>query len=151
MEAQVKKTFLPQDIAVLAAVFAAGAACFFLGEGWDGLGVIIILCWAMMVPFYHHGYRLEGQKGLFRLREISLSRENKDEILAFLDGKVEDIDLHPWAKGGALVDVYWRKKDNFRIARYFDYADFMNGINYPLREVSERQVSRLESFALDKK
>ena len=151
MEAQVKKTFLPQDIAVLAAVFAAGAACFLLGEGWDGLGVIIILCWAMMVPFYHHGYRLEGQKGLFRLREISLSRENKDEILAFLDGKVEDIDLHPWAKGGALVDVYWRKKDNFRIARYFDYADFMNGINYPLREVSERQVSRLESFALDKK
>ena len=151
MEAQVKKTFLPQDIAVLAAVFAAGAACFLLGEGWDGLGVIIILCWAMMVPFYHHGYRLEGQKGLFRLREISLSRENKDEILAFLDGKVEDIDLHPWAKGGALVDVSWRKKDNFRIARYFDYADFMNGINYPLREVSERQVSRLESFALDKK
>ena len=44
-----------------------------------------------------------------------------------------------------------RKRDNFRIARYFDYADFMNGINYPLREVSERQVSRLESFALDKK
>ena len=151
MEAQVKKTFLPQDIAVLAAVLAAGAACFLLGEGWDGLGVIIILCWAMMVPFYHHGYRIEGHKGLFRLREISLSRENKDEILAFLDGKVEDIDLHPWAKGGALVDVYWRKKDNFRIARYFDYADFMNGINYPLREVSERQVSRLESFALDKK
>ena len=151
MEAQVKKTFLPQDIAVLAAVLAAGAACFLLGEGWDGLGVIIILCWAMMVPFYHHGYRIEGHKGLFRLREISLSRENKDEILAFLDGKVEDIDLHPWAKGGALVDVYWRKKDNFRMARYFDYADFMNGINYPLREVSERQVSRLESFALDKK
>ena len=151
MEAQVKKTYLPQDIAVLAAVFAAGAVCFLLGEGWDGLGVIIILCWAMMVPFYHHGYRLEGQKGLFRLREISLSRENKDEILAFLDGKVEDIDLHPWSKGGALVDVYWRKKDNFKMARYFDYAEFMNGINYPLREVSERQVSRLESFALDKK
>ena len=27
MEKQVRKTFLPQDIAVLAAVFAAGVAC----------------------------------------------------------------------------------------------------------------------------
>ena len=151
MEAQVKKTFLPQDIAVLAAVFAAGAACILLGEGWSALGVIIIMCWAMMVPFYHHGYKLKGQKGLFRLREISLSRENKDEILAFLDGKQDDIDLHPWSKGGALVDVYWRKRDGYQMARYFDYADFMDGIEYPLREVSEQQVSRLESFALDKK
>ena len=104
----------------------------------------------MMLPFYHHGYRLEGQKGLFRLKELSMSRENKDEILAFLDGTTEDIDLHPLVKGGALVDVYWRKSDGFMMARYFDYAEFMNGINYPLREVSGRQVAQLESFASDK-
>lgn len=48
-EQQVKKTFLPQDLAMLVAIFAAGAACFLLGEGWVGLGVIIILCGAMMV------------------------------------------------------------------------------------------------------
>ena len=86
-EQQIKKTFLPQDVAVLAAVFVAGAACFLLGEGWGGLGVIIILCGIMMVPFCHHGYKLDGQKGLFRLREISLSRENRDELLAYLDEK----------------------------------------------------------------
>ena len=51
-EQQVKKTFLPQDIAVLAAIFAAGTACFLPGEGWGGLGVIIILCGVLMVPFY---------------------------------------------------------------------------------------------------
>ncbi len=34
-EQQVKKTFLPQDIAVLAAVFAAGAACFLPESGND--------------------------------------------------------------------------------------------------------------------
>ena len=150
MEKQVRKTFLPQDIAVLTAIFAAGAACFLLGEGWGGLGIVIIMCGAMMLPFYHHGYRLEGQKGLFRLKELSMSRENKDEILAFLDGTTEDIDLHPWAKGGALVDVYWRKSDGFMLARYFDYAEFMNGIEYSLREVSGQQVARLESFASDK-
>ena len=149
-EQQVKKTFLPKDVAVLAAVFVAGAACFLLGEGWGGLGVIIILCGVMMLPFYHHGYKLEGQKGLFRLKEISLSRENKEEILAFLEGKTESLDLHPWQKGGALVDVYWRRSDGFMMARYFDYADFIKGAEYPLKEVSPQQVSVLEIFAIDK-
>lgn len=150
-EQQVKETFLPRDIAVLAVVFAAGAACLPLGEGMGGVGVIIILCGVMMVPFYHHGYRLEGQKGTFLLKELSMSRENKDEILAYLDGKVTDIDLHPRLKGGALVDVYRRKSDGFMMARYFDYADFVKGTQYPLREVSAEQVSVLESFSADNK
>ena len=60
MEKQVRKTFLPQDIAVLTAIFAVGAACFLLGEGWGGLGIVIIMCGAMMLLFYHHGYRLES-------------------------------------------------------------------------------------------
>ncbi|MBP3202549.1 MAG: hypothetical protein J6M31_02955 [Bacteroidales bacterium] len=150
-EQQVKKTFLPQDIAVLAAIFAAGAACFLLGEGWDGMGVIILLCDALMVPFYHHGYKLEGQKGLFRLKEISLSRENKEEILAFLEGKTDSLDLHPWQKGGVLVDVYYRKGEERQFARYFDYADFSKGVEYPLHEVTKEQISILESVAIDKK
>jgi hypothetical protein len=150
-EKQVKKTFLPQDIAVLAAVFAAGAACFPLGGGWGGVGVTVILCGAMMLPFYHHGYKLEGRKGTFLLKEISLSRENRDEILAFLDGKTDSLDRHPLQKGGALVNVYWRKSDGFMLARYFDYADFVKGKEYPLQEVSPQQVSLLESFATDKK
>lgn len=150
-EQQVKKTFLPQDLAVLAAIFAAGAACFLLGEGWGGLGVIIILCGAMMVPFYHHGYKLEGQRGLFLLKEISLSRENKADILAYLEGHTTTIDLHPWQKGGALVDVYYRKGEDRQFARYFDYADFSKGVEYPLHEVTKEQIAMLESFAIDKK
>lgn len=148
---QVKNAFLPQDIAVYTVVFAAGAACFLLGEGWGGLGVTIILCGIMVVLFYHHGYRLKGRKGLFRLTEISLSRENRDEILAFLDRKTDSLDLHPWQKGGALVDVYTRVNDGFMMARYFDCADFLKGIEYPLKEVSPEQVSVLEASAIDRK
>ena len=143
MEKQVKKTFLLQDIAILAAIFAAGAACFLLGEGWAGLGGTLIFFGLMMLPFYHHGYRLEGHKGLFRLREISLSRENKDEILAYLDGKSDQLDLHPLMPGGALVDVYWRKSDGHMLARYFDYADFIKGVEYPLREITQAQFDTL--------
>lgn len=101
MEIKFKKVHTMKDLIVSTIMVAAGAACFLLGEGWGGLGIVIIMCGAMMLPFYHHGYRLEGQKDLFRLKELSMSRENKDEILAFLDGTTEDIDLHPWAKGGA--------------------------------------------------
>ena len=150
-EQQVRKTFLPQDLAVLAVVFAAGAACFLLGEGWGGLGATIILCGAMMVPFYHHGYRLEGRKGLYRLKEISLSRENKAEILAYLEGSVDTVNLQSWQPGGALVDVYYRKGEDRCFARYFDYADFERGIEYPLCEITQHQVATLESFAVDKK
>lgn len=149
---QVRWAFLPQDIAVLAVIFAAGAACFLLpGEGWGGTGVLIILCGALMVPFYHHGYRLSGQKGLFRVKEILLSRENKDEILAYLEGKSDTLDLHPWQKGGVLVNVYTRKSDGLILAQYFDYADYAQGVDYPLLEVSDEQVKVLESFAVDKK
>ena len=144
--------FLPQDIAVLAVILAAGAACFLLpGEGWGGTGVLIILCGALMVPFYHHGYKLAGQKGLFRVKEILLSRENKDEILAYLEGKTDTLDLHPWQKGGVLVNVYTRKSDGLFLAQYFDYADYAQGVDYPLLEVSDEQIKVLESFAVDKK
>ena len=149
---QVRWAFLPQDIAVLAVIFAAGAACFLLpGEGWGGTGVLIILCGALMVPFYHHGYRLSGQKGLFRVKEILLSRENKDEILAYLEGKSDTLDLHPWQKGGVLVNVFTRKSDGLMLAQYFDYADYAQGVDYPLLEVTEEHVKVLESFAVDKK
>ena len=146
-ERQVRKAFLPTDIAVLAVILAAGCACFFF-KGWSGIGIIILLCWALLIPFYIHGYRLRGQKGLFRLKEIPLSRENKDEILAFLDGKTQTLDLHPWQQGGVLVDVYTRKSDGLMLARYFDYGDFVNGIEYPLREITPGQVALLESFAV---
>ena len=150
-EKQVKSAFLPQDVVVLAAVFAAGAACFLLGEGWGGLGVIVLLCGVMMVPFYHHGNRIEGQKGLFRIKEIALSRENKDDILAYLEGRSDKIDLKGRVTGGALVDVYYRSGESTQFARYFDYADYSKGIEYPLHEVRGDQVAALESFAIDKK
>jgi len=150
-ERQVKKTFLPQDVVAIAAFFAAGATCFLLGKGWDGIGAIVILCGVLMLPFYRHGYKLEVHKGLFRLKEITLSRDNKADILAYLEGTTTSIDLHSWQPGGALVDVYYRKGEDKQFARYFDYTDFSMGVEYPLHEVTKEQVSTLESFAIDKK
>ena len=41
---------------------------------------------------------------------------------------------------GALVDVYYRKGEDRQFARYFDYADFANGVEYPLHEVTKEQI-----------
>lgn len=113
---------------------------------------MILMCGAMLAPFFLHGYRIKGQKGLFRLKEIPLSRDNKDEILAYLDGKTERLDLKPaWKPGGALVDVYYRKGHDKMLARYFDYADFLQGKEYPLCDVSQAQVTALASYRTDKK
>lgn len=131
----VKNTFLPQDIAVLAAIFGAGALCLFLGKGWVAVGVMILMCGAMLAPFYLHGYRIKGQK-----------------ILAYLDGKTDRLDLKPaWKPGGALVDVYYKKGQDKMLARYFDYADFLQGKEYPLCDVSQAQVTALASYRTDKK
>ena len=60
MEIKFKKVHTMKDLIVSTIMVAAGAACFLLGEGWGGLGIVIIMCGAMMLPFYHHGYRLES-------------------------------------------------------------------------------------------
>ena len=106
----------------------------------------------MLAPFYLHGYRIKGQKGLFRLKEIPLSRDNKDEILAYLDGKTDRLDLKPgWKPGGALVEVYYKKGQDKMLARYFDYTDLLQGTDYPLHEVTLKQVTALDAYRTDKK
>ena len=144
-EQGVKQVFLLSDLAILLAVFVPGVVCLFFGEGWDGAGVIIILCVLMMVPFYHHGYKLEGHRGVFRKKDVSLPRECKEEILAFLDGRSETLDLHPLKQGGVVVDIYYRKNGSEAYARYFDYAEYASGKEYPFMEIPPEKVMILES------
>lgn len=145
-EQGVKQVFLLSDIAVLLAVFIPGIVCLFLGEDWSGTGVIIILCGLMMVPFYHHGYRLDGHKGVFRKKDVLMPRECKEEILAFLDGQSDTLDLHPRMNGGAVVDIYYRKNEAVARARYFDYAEFSSGTEYPLRAIPVQKMKVLEMY-----
>ena len=145
-EQGIKQVFLLSDIIVMLAVFIPGIVCLFLGKDWSGTGVIIILCGLMMVPFYHHGYRLDGQKGVFRKKDVLMPRECKEDILAFLDGTTETLDLHPRMNGGAVVDIYYRKGEKDAYARYFDYAEFISGTEYPLKEISDRQIRLFEAY-----
>ena len=148
----VRRVFSTKDIVILAAVLAAGIACLFVnGDGWKGTGVIILCCLAMMIPFFRHGYRIEGQKGMFLLTEFLSDRECKQEIKGFLEGKLASYDPKPIVPGGALVEVYTRKSDGLMLARYYDFDEHLSGAYGSLSEVSPSIVSRFEELSVKKK
>lgn len=142
-EKTVRQVYSLSDIALLAGILAVGLALSFLVPSVAGLGYTILLCWVLMIPFWHHGYRIAGQKGVFSMKEILLARECKDDILAFLDGKADSLEYNPGMDGGALVNVYTRRKDGCILAQYFDYAEFAKGIEYELHEISPEKKNRL--------
>ena len=78
---------------------------------------------------------------------MTVPRECKEDILAFLDGQADRLDLHPVVQGGALVEVFSRKGTDDALARYFDYADYAAGKEYPLRELSPDRAAALDAFA----
>ena len=139
-EQGVKQVFLMSDLVILAVIFIAGVALLFAGHGLVGVGVTAILCGVLMLPFFRHGYKLDGHKGVYRKKELLMSRECKKDVIAFLDGTSEVLDLHPRVQGGALVDLYYQKGAGGTVARYFDYEDYSNGTEYPLRELTPERA-----------
>ena len=149
----VRQVYSLSDIALLAGILAVGLVCSFFIRGLVGLGYIFLLCWVMMIPFWHHGYRIAGREGVFSLKEILVARECKDGILAFLDGSADVLEYNPRMDGGALVNVYTRGKDGLILAGYFDYSDFVAGKEYPLYEISpekKRQIEEIEAQSKQK-
>lgn len=69
-EKTVRQVYSLSDIALLAGILAVGLALSFLVPSMAGLGYTILLCWVLMIPFWHHGYRIAGQKGVFSMKEI---------------------------------------------------------------------------------
>ncbi|MBQ9583092.1 MAG: hypothetical protein IJR25_02040 [Bacteroidales bacterium] len=140
---KVKQVYAPLDIVVMAGMLAVSIAFIWLGKGMAGVGYALLFCLLCMIPLSRHGYRIEGQNGLFSLREILVSRNCKDEILAFLDGRSDTLEHNPRVNGGAIVDIYTRRKDGRILARYFDYEDLANGKEYDLHELSKEKKARL--------
>ena len=141
----VRQVYTLSDLALLAGILAVGLFGFFI-PGLSGLGYTLLLCLILMIPFWKHGFRIAGQEGVFSQKEILVPRECKDQILNFLDGQTDKLDLHPAMDGGALVNIYTRQKDQLILARYFDYADFAAGKEYDLHEISQEKKSRLEEM-----
>ena len=140
----VRQVYGLSDLALLAGILAVGLIISLFVPILAGLGYTLLACLVLMIPFWKHGYRIAGEEGVFSQKELLVPRECKDQILAFLEGRSENLDLKSTMNGGALVNVYTRRKDGLILAAYFDYADFAVGKEYDLHKLSPEQLTRLE-------
>lgn len=141
-----KQVFLWTDWLILGILVAAGVLVAVLGGSWTAFGVCWIACVLAFAPFLRHGYKLEGQSGVFRLEEILVPRECQTQILAFLNGDTDELSIQPAVHGGALVRLFRRKSDGATLAQYFDYAQHLAGTDYPLVPVKEHQIEVLRGL-----
>jgi len=141
-----KQVFLWTDWLILGILVAAGVLVAVLGGSWTAFGVCWIACVLAFAPFLRHGYKLEGQSGVFRLEEILVPRECQTQIIAFLNGDTDELSVQPAVHGGALVRLFRRKSDGATLAQYFDYAQHLAGSDYPLVPVKEHQIEVLRGL-----
>ena len=141
-----KQVFLWTDWLILGILVAAGVLVTVLGGSWTAFGVCWIACVLAFAPFLRHGYKLEGQTGVFRLEEVLVPRECQTQILAFLNGDTDELSVQPAVHGGALVRLFRRKSDGITLAQYFDYAQHLAGSDYPLVPVKEHQIEVLRGL-----
>lgn len=141
-----KQVFLWTDWLILGILVAAGVLVTVLGGSWTAFGVCWIACVLAFAPFFRHGYKLEGQTGVFRLEEVLVPRECQTQILAFLNGDTDELSVQPAVHGGALVRLFRRKSDGTTLAQYFDYAQHLAGSEYPFVPVSAQQAKAVRAL-----
>ena len=141
-----KQVFLWTDWLILEILVAVGVLVTVLGGSWTAFGVCWIACVLAFAPFLRHGYKLEGQTGVFRLEEVLVPRECQTQILAFLNGDTDELSVQPAVHGGALVRLFRRKSDGTVLAQYFDYAQHLAGSEYPFVPVSAQQAKAVRAL-----
>ena len=146
MKDRAKQVFLWTDWLILGILVAAGVLVAVLGGSWTAFGVCWIACVLAFAPFLRHGYKLEGQTGVFRLEEVLVPRECQTQIIAFLNGDTDELSVQPAVHGGALVRLFRRRSDGATLAQYFDYAQHLAGSDYPLVPVKEHQIDVLRGL-----
>lgn len=146
MKDRAKQVFLWTDWLILGILVAAGVLVAVLGGSWTAFGVCWIACVLAFAPFLRHGYKLEGQTGVFRLEEVLVPRECQTQILAFLNGDTDELSVQPAVHGGALVRLFRRKSDGKVLAQYFDYAQHLAGTEYPFVPVSAQQAKAVRAL-----
>ena len=144
----VSQKLLTSDWLVLLAVLAVGCVFLPFGPSWRELGLFFFVCGLCLYPFYRHGYKIKGESGLFRVVEIPVSRNDEEEISAFIQGKATTLTAHSQENGGALISLYYRKNGGDMFVQYFDYGEIMQGKTYPVVKISPEQGKILRKLIL---
>ncbi len=147
MNRQIRKSFRSRDFLIMGLAVGIGMVVTLLGPGWRELGYVIVGTTIILSPLFRTGYRIDGYNGVFGWKGVRVPRDLQDEILAFLTGEVQELDLGGKVPNGAIVQLFTQKGDRLFLAQYFDYALFDKGFEFPVVEISESQYNVLTKLS----
>ena len=142
MQSSFKRTWSAKDLIISFGTAALGAVITFATSGWfSAVGVLVLIVGLCLIPCMRNSYRKDGVA--YRKAEINLPRDLKHQVLEFLSGSSDTLDLP--AKeglGGTLLEVYYsRNKKAF--AQVFEYADFSFAPQSEMVELTAKQAEKL--------
>lgn len=143
---KVKNIFILSDWLKISAIIVFGCIFFPFGTGWRELGFGIIACAIFIAPFIRHGYKIEGENGVFKLLELQVQRNNKELIEKYLGSEEEIISFSPSPAGGALILLYYSVNNAKYFAQFFDYQLQLEGKQCLLQEVSRKKFQELKDI-----
>lgn len=135
-----------QDLLISIAILAIGILFTFIIPSWRWLGISALITAAFMLPFYKTGYVLASQKGIFRKKEIILPRECKAQIVDYMEGNSEVLDIDPFNKGGLLLDWYYKKDHSKQFGLLYDFASSETEPQCKLSELNDEKVASLLKY-----
>lgn len=139
----IRKTFLLSDIIVILAILVVGIAFLPFGSGMRIIGYIILATDACILPFYMHGYKIEGISGTFKKESISVQKDKQEDIMSFLKGEVDTPDFKVMEQGGALLSIYSKKGEDVAYAHFYNYDQILNGTTPPVQQITAAQKEML--------
>ena len=141
-----KHVYKFSDIAISGGIIISGILFTLLIPSAQGLGICFILTGLCLFPFLKTGYRIPGHKGMFSHKEYLLPQECKPEIVAFIEGKTETLDINPFRKGGLLLEQYYLKSELKMFVQLFDYSTGIYSAQCELTEIDSGKIEAILKY-----
>lgn len=145
-EIRIKKVHTFLDLAVSAAVFAAGVGVYFILPGW---GILFCLVGVLLFAFYKRGVRRVGENVPLKENSMDLAPQCRSGIIDFLDGKTDNLELTKASEGDHLyLEAYFNAEQKLAYARLYDVAENRFEPATRMKEIRGSRANTLISFFL---
>lgn len=142
----IRKVHRIQDLLISITILAIGVLFTFVVPSVRWLGITALITGAVMLPFYKTGYTIASQKGIFLKKEIILPRECMAQIVDYMEGNSEVLDIDPFNKGGLLLNWYYKKDHSKQFGLLYDFASSETEPQCKLSELNDEKVASLLKY-----
>lgn|SRR5574344_69694 len=140
MEKKIKKSRSTADMVISIAVAAAGILLMILkSDTLLTIGALIALAGIVLFLLMKSEYTIEGNEGKFHKKMIDLPRNEREAILAFLDGKADTLPKSD--AGGLLIYIYYKTDKTSGFAQLYEFEQGEYRTDTDLVPLNARQVA----------